>query len=245
MTNKRVEEYLSIFEQLLVFHARMSHAGYYWAPDDDIAEKAAYSAISKLMNFINKTFKCEKQGRKVSKFHELLHVLRFITLFGAASNFDSGPCERMHKEVAKQPGNRSQKRHETFSYQVANHLAEKHVLDLALNQLEKSHLQPMQSQPNFSSAASQFVLTRNLQADHNKLQLPVYNASIKGLGLLANDDLLDKKLYPDLIWFIAVYLSSLDYKFESPIRCCTDIVDELLASIRKVPVWLIPFLLSM
>ena len=148
MTNKHVEEYLSVFEQLLVFHAWMSHGGYYWAPDDDRAEKAAYIAIFKLMNFINKTFKREKLEWNISKYHELLHVPRFITLFGATSNFDSGPCERMHKEVAKQHGRRSRKRHEAFSYQATKCLAKKHVLDLALNQLEKSHLQPMQSQPN-------------------------------------------------------------------------------------------------
>ena len=191
MTNKHVEEYLSIFEQLLVFHAWMSHGGYYWAPDDDRAEKAAYRAISKLMNFINKTFKHEKQRWNISKFHELLHVPRFITLFGAPSNFDSGLCERMHKEVAKQPGHGSQKRHETFSYQAAKHLAEKHVLNLALNQFEKK-AHPTNAEPaESSSAASQFVLTCNLQADHNTLHLPIFNVSIKGLGLLANDDLLD------------------------------------------------------
>ena len=72
-----------------------------------------------------------------------------------------------------------------------------------------------------------FVLTCNLQADHSTLQPPVYNVSIKGLGLLANDDLLDKKLYPDLIRFIVVYFSGHNHKFESPIHCCTEIVDEL------------------
>ena len=225
MTNKRIEEYLLVFEQLLVFHAWMSHAGYYWAPDDDRAEKAAYRAISKLMNFINKTFKREKQGWNISKFHELLHVPRFITLFGAPSNFDSGPCERMHKEVAKQPGRRSQKRHETFSYQAAKRLTEKHVLDLALNQLEKQPPTTSEEPAKSSSAGSQFVLICKLQANHNTLQPPVYNVSIKGLGLLANDKLLDKKLYPDLIQFIVVYLSGLNHKFESPILCCTEIVD--------------------
>ena len=178
------------------------------------------------MNFINKTFKHEKQGWNISKFHELLHVPRLITLFGAPSNFDSGPCERMHKEVAKQPGRRSQKRHETFSYQAAKCLAEKHVLDLALNQLEKQPPTTSEEPAKSSSAGSQFVLICKLQANQNTLQPPVYNVSIKGLGLLANDKLLDKKLYPDLIQFIVVYLSSQDFKFDSPIHCCTEILDD-------------------
>ena len=158
--------------------------------------------------------------------HELLHLPRFKSLFGAPSNFDSGPCERMHKEVAKHPGCRSQKRHETFSYQAAKRLAEKHVLDLALEKLEAKPQVEEQSKTT-TRFGSSFLMKCDLQTDKKALQPPTYNVSIKGLGLLSGDPLLDKKLYPDLVQFIVVYFSSKKHQFASPIYCRSEISDEL------------------
>ena len=225
MTDQRIEQFLSVFNQLLVFHSWMSDRSEYWTVGDEWAEKNALKSIVKMMDFITKTFSCKSpQGWHISKMHELLHVPKFISLFGAPSNFDSGPCERMHKEIAKQPGRKSQKRHATFTFQAAKHLAEKHVLSLASKELTDKPVKAA-SAPNATKMGSQFILTCSLQKGSKPATTPLYNVSVKGLGLLKDDFLLDKKLYPNMVHFIVSYFISNDLLLDT-IRCCTEIVDD-------------------
>ena len=152
MSLKRIETYIEAFQKLLVFHAWLKKKTGFWLIGDILAKQRALSAIKSLVNFICKYFKREtEQGWSLSKIHELFHIPHYIELFGAPSNFDSGPCERMHKEIAKRPGRRAQKQHERFTFQAAQRLADRHVLDKAYHDIVRDYSLPENDEENSNS----------------------------------------------------------------------------------------------
>ena len=56
MTDLRIEQFLSVFNQLLVFHSWMSDQSEYCTVGDERAEKNALKSIVKMMDFVTKTF---------------------------------------------------------------------------------------------------------------------------------------------------------------------------------------------
>ena len=61
------------------------------------------------------------------------------------------PCERMHKEIAKRPGRRAQKQHERFTFQAAQRLADRHVLDKAYHDIVRDYELPESDEENSNS----------------------------------------------------------------------------------------------
>jgi len=76
------------------------------------------------------------QQSEVKTDLEAAITYHMIEQSGSPTNFDAGPCVRMHKDVAKKPVRVSQKCHATFTMQAASHHADCwHIIDLAYNQL--------------------------------------------------------------------------------------------------------------
>jgi hypothetical protein len=117
MTTKRMQQYTLLFEWVLCFLAFFTSKE---IDKKDIDDGKVMKSITSLVSLITKSFpRSQGQGWNLSKIHELRHYPEYMKMFGSPSNFDTGPCERMHKEIAKQPGRRSQKRHATFTFQAA------------------------------------------------------------------------------------------------------------------------------
>ena len=57
-------------------------------------------------------------GMNISKFHELLHIVRGIHLFGPPKGYDGRPGESSHKQI-KQLARRTQKRVDYFKIKQA------------------------------------------------------------------------------------------------------------------------------
>jgi len=53
------------------------------------------------------------------KFHDTLHISRDMQMFGCPQNRDASPGEHNLIDCAKQPAQRTQKRHSCFMDQVA------------------------------------------------------------------------------------------------------------------------------
>jgi hypothetical protein len=71
----------------------------------------AETAIKNLMHqIVTNLPRNEGSGWKLSKFHELLHIPRFMQAFGATKSYNAARPEAHHKQHAKVPGRRSQKR---------------------------------------------------------------------------------------------------------------------------------------
>ena len=121
------------------------------------------------------------------KLHELLHVTHMIEQFGFPMNFDSGPCERMHKDVAKKSGRVSQKRHATFTLQAASRLADWHIIDLAYNQLVllPKKKEPAEEDVAADACGSSYVVGVCLGEDSYDEENLRYEVSLAGRGVLS------------------------------------------------------------
>ena len=143
MPYERVKLYIKTLEKLLAFHSWLKKKSGFWLIDDNETDgkKIAVSKIKSLMKDICRNFERDTdQGWNLSKVHELLHIPHFIEMFGAPSNFDSGPCERMHKDFAKKPGRRAQKQHKKFTFQAAKRVADSHVIEKAHSTMQHEEL---------------------------------------------------------------------------------------------------------
>ena len=70
------------------------------------------------------------QGWKLNKFHELLHIVRCIGMFGPPENWIASHGER-HIDDCKRPAATAQKQHDRFTKQVAERLVDQMVIEKA------------------------------------------------------------------------------------------------------------------
>ncbi|KAI2501411.1 hypothetical protein MHU86_13078 [Fragilaria crotonensis] len=123
---------LGTMECLLCFEAWLD-ADTYWDAigGDKVGEAAlAENAITRLMSLILKYLPRDAgNGWKVSKFHELKHIVRFISTFGAPRGYNASRPEEHHKAHAKRPARRSQKCIQTIDQQCARRIADTLVID--------------------------------------------------------------------------------------------------------------------
>jgi hypothetical protein len=215
---------VEVFEKLLMFNAWMSSNRGFWQKGDAMHKSAALQAIKDLMKYITENFQRDGgQGWNLSKLHELLHVPCFIDLYGAPSNYDSGPCERMHKDFAKQPGRRSLKRHETFTKQAAVRLVDRHIVDVAYDQLVVGEEEDVGQEPMAACVGSTYNLQVSAKKTGHQGQLS-YDVVVEGDGVLDVPDI-ESRLYSDLISFIVVFMSK-HGAVPASIQCRSEYVDE-------------------
>ena len=105
------------------------------------------NAQSEVMKFMNTLKEVLTNGVDVNdagvihpcsfpKFHYLKHIYPMILKYGSARNFDGGPSESNHKQLSKKPGNRTQRRLDTFDEQTCQNLADQIVLEKACKSAE-------------------------------------------------------------------------------------------------------------
>jgi hypothetical protein len=122
---------LDTMECLLCFEAWLDADTYWDAIGDEVGEAAlAEDAIKRLMSLIRKYLPQEAgtNGRKVSKFHELKHIVRFISTFGAPRGYNASRPEEHHKAHAKRPALCSQKCIKTIDQQCARRIADTFII---------------------------------------------------------------------------------------------------------------------
>ena len=124
-------EVLATMECLLCFEAWLDADSYWDAIGDDVrAVASAETAINRLMSLILKYLpRNAGNGWKVSKFHELKHIVRFISTFGAPRGYNASRPEEHHKAHAKRPARRSQKDIRTIDQQCARRIADTCVIN--------------------------------------------------------------------------------------------------------------------
>ena len=125
-----MEAVLGTIECLLCFEAWLDQFTF-WDVNDTTGEAdKAEAAIASLMRLIVKYLpRLKGNGWKVSKFHEIKHIVRFIGVFGAPRGYNASRPEEHHKAHAKRPGRRSQKDMNTIDQQCARRIADTIVID--------------------------------------------------------------------------------------------------------------------
>jgi len=79
-----------------------------------------------------------KNGWKLQKFHDMLHIVRDIENFGSPNNVDAAPNENNLIDFAKRPGKRAHKKKEVFVSQVSKRLKESDLIRKAYHALLRS-----------------------------------------------------------------------------------------------------------
>ena len=79
----------------------------------------------------------DQEMLKNGKFHQLLHYVHYINMFGAPSNYDGSIPESMNKEFAKQTGKRTQQRYKTVNEQCAFRVYENNLIASSFNKSNK------------------------------------------------------------------------------------------------------------
>ena len=108
---------------------------------------------------------------KLLKFHAIMHMSDDIFYFGVPMNYDTGPMEAGHKPV-KVAAKVTQKKEDTFEKQTNQRLMEKHMLNLALEEIEGRppwsyasgyrHLRsPELQQPSSTIGGAQYMVQYN------------------------------------------------------------------------------------
>jgi hypothetical protein len=215
---------MKVFEFLLITLQWLSKNENYWDASDTRMKEEAQENIKAFIEFLTAKFqRSSQQNWNISKVHELLHIPSLISLFGSPANYDSAACEQMHKDFAKQPGRKSQKRNETFDQQAASRLAQRYIIDTSMNVIQKSMSYATES-TNMSdtmkvASASHFFVNFQIVATsgrHGKKQVKVTTSGEGSLKLFASFN----SIYPDLVEFIA-YKFSLNQN-DGVVRCVTE-----------------------
>ena len=128
-----LNNFRDLFSRLLIFES--------WV-EADFHDRAFVQStdciefIKDLMKVYKKTLARKKgNGLQIPKFHQLLHMPRYILKFGSPKNFNSGRCESHHISLSKRPAKTAQKRHSVFVEQVANRIFDQMLLTRALQHL--------------------------------------------------------------------------------------------------------------
>jgi hypothetical protein len=190
-------------ECLVCFEAWLGQDTYWTFDDADVCRHEAESAIRALMLQLKTNLPRDTgNGWKISKFHELLHIPRFMTAFGATKCFSAARPEAHHKEHAKQPGRRSQKRIKHIDQQCATRVADAFVIQSTL-QLFSTTKQPADTAQacniatatnndtatsETADASSTYLLTTYVDAATNELcyHVQLSNAAATPINLEPN-----------------------------------------------------------
>jgi hypothetical protein len=226
LSTGKLKLYLEAFEMLLIFNKWLSKSDGYWKLGDRRAKNKAAKSIKKIIQFITSNFERETaQNWNISKMHELMHLPKYIDMFGGPGGYDTASSEKMHIDIAKKPGRRSQKRHASFIVQSANRLVDRQILDLAYSIFlgkEEETKKTKNKAEGPEAGGSKYVL--KVTVDNNGLH-PKYEVKIHGYGSLFYVDL-PNLIYPRLVEFIVSFFSHHEAPMPTNITCLSEYTDD-------------------
>ena len=124
-SEKRRVRFRILFEELLIYAEWLCSERF----DRTSLPKYHNKIRSLMINFKNLvTRPSSSAGLKLSKFHEMLHVCRDISLFGPPEGYDGRPGESAHKKT-KVNARKTQRRHDMFEKQTCERIYECLVTD--------------------------------------------------------------------------------------------------------------------
>ena len=120
---------LEVLECLLCFWAWTRQHQFWLLKDDKTASTTVQHAMRVMLLKIKTQLpRLDGMGWKISKFHELLHLVEDMHRYGSPVNTSASSPEHNHLHFAKRPGRRAHKDHATFDLQVATRLTDTMIL---------------------------------------------------------------------------------------------------------------------
>ena len=157
-----LEAVLGTMECLLCFEAWLDQPTF-WEIDDTKGEAdRAEGAIASLMKLLVEWLPRQKGNEwKVSKLHEIKHIVRFIVAFGGSRGYNASRPEEHHKAHAKNPGRRSHKNVKTIDQQCGRRIADAYIID-TMHSLFQVDQQPQQVFTNSIDKTTAEIGTQHL-----------------------------------------------------------------------------------
>ncbi|HEY9295875.1 MAG TPA: hypothetical protein VIQ31_05790, partial [Phormidium sp.] len=171
---------LYLLEMLLSFYAWYKH-GHPFLLDNRETKEETKEAIRILLRSIKELVprNCGN-GWKLQKFHEILHLVDDMELFGSPLNWDASPGEHSLIDFAKRPAKRSQKSKRDFLQQVNTRIQESAIITKAYLSIDQPYEKICESNKNISEdegkkinqnemnhlLGSKFTLTVTLHVDN-------------------------------------------------------------------------------
>ena len=193
--------YCYLFEELILYAE--------WISLDSYDEKTLQTANCKIKLLMGKFKKVTKRasGTKMllSKFHEMLHIIRDIKLFGPPVGFDGRPGESSHKDT-KKSARHTQRRKGLFEKQTAMRLFENLIVRKSMSLLTQN--------------TSDKSITSNSKADDQQLgQYYILNEEGLIQPNLNTNMTNEKNIFKSACKYI--YSECTEYHIIKKIRCST------------------------
>jgi hypothetical protein len=233
-----LEAVLGTMECILCFEAWVDQPTF-WNIDDKTGEAdRAEDAIASMMKLIVKWLPRQKGNEwKVSKLHEIKHIVRFIVAFGSSRGYNASRPEEHHKAHAKNPGRRSFKNVKTIDQQCGRRIADAYLIDTMHALFQGDN--PLSTKSMHKTTATEAATRHPIAKDGYEPGRTVEEGSgtrYRIRTFLDADDLLCRevifdtesrgvmKLEKDLARFIVQSYSEtdLDVHGEGCILCCTE-----------------------
>ena len=97
------EQFIDVLEDMLALHSfYKSYPGFSSDLDDSLKQHVSIFVRKMMLKITTYIPREDGLGWNISKFHELTHMVHFMSEFGSCSNFDSGVGERLLKFWVKQ-----------------------------------------------------------------------------------------------------------------------------------------------
>lgn len=180
--NEESEDFLAFLyfaERLLMFYGWVIQDTFQ-TEEIDIAERVCIPSLMEdvkihIRRIKSKTkSKEEVVGWKLFKFHVLLHICRYLRMFGAMINYDGGPSESHLKHFGSQPAQNTQKRHDaTFEKQVCQRFTEKLVINTCNDIVDQDYINTNKG-PTFDQSEINHKLVDNADLNFQGKQYTVY-----------------------------------------------------------------------
>lgn len=123
---EKIQNACFVLQGLLCFEAWIKREAY-WRVNkygrNPYEEEEARKSIREFLDLVLKYCPRDKgMGWRITKFHECLHIVDYMVLFGSPQNYQSGPNESHHISLHKRPSRTAQKRPSVFCAQAAERL---------------------------------------------------------------------------------------------------------------------------
>ena len=162
-TPNTMKKYINVLEKLIILSE--------WLCKDEIeisCLEQVHNNIINIMKLYKDTVRRDSiHGMKLSKFHEMLHIVRDIHLFGPPKGYDGRPGESSHKQT-KMLARRTQRRTDVFEIQTGKRIYESLVIDkayddFATNEIndKKSFYATIDSTQRNITSSMMFLTTKN------------------------------------------------------------------------------------
>jgi hypothetical protein len=126
---------LEMLEMMLAFHAWYKRGHPFSLKTKTEKTKMLRSIRILLAQIKENAPRKDKNGWRLQKFHDMLHIVRDIENFGSPNNVDAAPNENNLIDFAKKPGRRAHKKREVFVSQVSKRLRETDLIRKAYQAL--------------------------------------------------------------------------------------------------------------